>query len=94
MRVESGHATRKLSTYLLARFRPVVHAELMAELLDDDDPVELRREVGSECCEESIPLPSTSIPAGGVAECHGQTRARPRNVDFDSCQKLWKKKST
>ena len=87
MRVESGHATRKLSTYLLARFRPAVHAELMAELLDDDDPVELRREVGSECCEESI-------PAGGVAECHGQTRARPWNVDCDSCQKLWKKEST
>jgi hypothetical protein len=26
-----------------------------------------------------------------VAECHGQTRARPRNVDCDSCQKLGKK---
>ena len=55
--MESGHSTRKLSAYLLARFRPVVHAELMAELLDDDDPVKLRREVGSECCEEIIPLP-------------------------------------
>jgi hypothetical protein len=88
MRVESGQATRELTTYLLARFGPVVHPQLVAELLDDDDPGELRREVGSKSCEESIPLLLTSIPAGGVAECLGQTRARPRNVDCPSCQRL------
>jgi hypothetical protein len=72
----------------------VVHPQLMAELLDDDFPVELRRVVGSKSCEESIPLPLTSTPAGGVAEYLGQTRARPRNVDCYSCQKLCKKEST